>query len=68
MPLPCRCHLDFDTLITDVIIEFGHNDVGSPSTSDRASVGGEGSETQQVSTMEISTMDILLKQWVGYPL
>ncbi|KAG8680368.1 hypothetical protein FRC08_016359, partial [Ceratobasidium sp. 394] len=28
-----------------VIIEFGHNDGGSPATSDRASVGGEGSET-----------------------
>ncbi|CAE6510338.1 unnamed protein product [Rhizoctonia solani] len=31
-----------------VVIEFGHNDGGSPSTSDRASVGGEGSETQKV--------------------
>ncbi|KAG8705308.1 hypothetical protein FRC11_009134 [Ceratobasidium sp. 423] len=31
-----------------VIIEFGHNDGGSPRTSDRASVGGEGSETETV--------------------
>ncbi|KAG9116351.1 hypothetical protein FRC07_007477, partial [Ceratobasidium sp. 392] len=31
-----------------VIIEFGHNDGGSPATSDRASVGGEGSETTTV--------------------
>ncbi|QRV88581.1 carbohydrate esterase family 12 protein [Ceratobasidium sp. AG-Ba] len=31
-----------------VVIEFGHNDGGSPSTSDRASVGGEGNETQTV--------------------
>ncbi|CAE6454473.1 Rhamnogalacturonan acetylesterase OS=Aspergillus aculeatus GN=rha1 PE=1 SV=1 [Rhizoctonia solani AG-1 IB] len=31
-----------------VIIEFGHNDGGSPSTSDRASVGGEGTDTQTV--------------------
>ncbi|QRW19967.1 carbohydrate esterase family 12 protein [Rhizoctonia solani] len=31
-----------------VLIEFGHNDGGSPRTSDRASVGGEGSETQTV--------------------
>ncbi|CAE6354268.1 unnamed protein product [Rhizoctonia solani] len=31
-----------------VVIEFGHNDGGSPSTSDRASVVGEGSETQTV--------------------
>ncbi|CAE6460860.1 unnamed protein product [Rhizoctonia solani] len=31
-----------------VVIEFGHNDGGSPSTSDRASVGGEGTNTQTV--------------------
>ncbi|CAE6479165.1 unnamed protein product [Rhizoctonia solani] len=31
-----------------VIIEFGHNDGGSTRTSDRASVGGEGSETETV--------------------
>jgi rhamnogalacturonan acetylesterase len=34
--------------VVDVVIEFGHNDGGSPASSDRASVGGEGSETQTV--------------------
>ncbi|KDN33987.1 hypothetical protein RSAG8_12918, partial [Rhizoctonia solani AG-8 WAC10335] len=31
-----------------VVIEFGHNDGGSPSTTDRASVGGEGNDTQKM--------------------
>ncbi|KAJ7261996.1 putative rhamnogalacturonan acetyl esterase [Mycena rebaudengoi] len=41
-----------------VVIEFGHNDGGSPATSDRASVVGEGSETQTV-TLADGTVEVV---------
>ncbi|KAF8750534.1 GDSL-like Lipase/Acylhydrolase family [Rhizoctonia solani] len=47
-----------------VIIEFGHNDGGSPSTSDRASVGGEGSDTQTV-TLSDGTVETVYT-WPTY--
>lgn len=41
-----------------VVIEFGHNDGGSPSSSDRAAVGGEGDETQTV-TLSNGTKEVV---------
>ncbi|CEL56297.1 Rhamnogalacturonan acetylesterase OS=Aspergillus aculeatus GN=rha1 PE=1 SV=1 [Rhizoctonia solani AG-1 IB] len=46
------------------LIEFGHNDGGSPSTSDRASVLGEGSETQKV-TLSDGTVETVYT-WPTY--
>ncbi|GAB1518576.1 hypothetical protein RhiTH_001638 [Rhizoctonia solani] len=46
------------------VIEFGHNDGGSPSTSDRASVVGEGSETQKV-TLSDGTVETVYT-WPTY--
>ncbi|KDN35393.1 hypothetical protein RSAG8_11614, partial [Rhizoctonia solani AG-8 WAC10335] len=47
-----------------VIIEFGHNDGGSPSTSDRASVGGEGTNTETV-TLSDGTVETVYT-WPTY--
>ncbi|CAE6500656.1 unnamed protein product [Rhizoctonia solani] len=47
-----------------VIIEFGHNDGGSPSTSDRASVVGEGTDTQTV-TLSDGTVETVYT-WPTY--
>jgi len=41
-----------------VVIEFGHNDGGSPDTSDRASVVGDGSATQTV-TLADGTVEVV---------
>jgi rhamnogalacturonan acetylesterase len=43
---------------SDVVIEFGHNDGGSPDTSDRASVGGEGTDTQTI-TLANGTVEVV---------
>ncbi|EUC62809.1 GDSL-like lipase/acylhydrolase [Rhizoctonia solani AG-3 Rhs1AP] len=47
-----------------VIIEFGHNDGGSPSTSDRASVVGEGTATETV-TLSDGTVETVYT-WPTY--
>ncbi|KAG8712740.1 hypothetical protein FRC11_014319 [Ceratobasidium sp. 423] len=47
-----------------VIIEFGHNDGGSPSTSDRASVVGEGTDTETV-TLSDGTVETVYT-WPTY--
>ncbi|CAE6449025.1 unnamed protein product [Rhizoctonia solani] len=47
-----------------VVIEFGHNDGGSPSTSDRASVVGEGTNTETV-TLSDGTVETVYT-WPTY--
>ncbi|CAE6423075.1 unnamed protein product [Rhizoctonia solani] len=47
-----------------VVIEFGHNDGGSPSTSDRASVVGEGTATETV-TLSDGTVETVYT-WPTY--
>ncbi|KAG9122419.1 hypothetical protein FRC07_001208 [Ceratobasidium sp. 392] len=47
-----------------VVIEFGHNDGGSPDTSDRASVAGEGTNTQTV-TLADGTVEVV-QTWPTY--
>ncbi|KAG8741254.1 hypothetical protein FRC10_003134 [Ceratobasidium sp. 414] len=47
-----------------VVIEFGHNDGGSPDTSDRASVYGEGTDTQTV-TLADGTVEVV-QTWPTY--
>ncbi|KAF9455320.1 SGNH hydrolase-type esterase domain-containing protein [Collybia nuda] len=47
-----------------VVVEFGHNDGGSPSTSDRASVVGEGTNTETV-TLADGTVEVV-QTWTTY--
>ena len=46
------------TSLLVVVIEFGHNDGGSPASSDRAEVGGEGTDTQTV-TLTNGTVEVV---------
>lgn len=43
----------------DVVIEFGHNDGGMPSTSDRAPVGGESLNATQTVTLFNGTIEVV---------
>lgn len=46
-------------LLIDVVVEFGHNDGGSPDTSDRASVGGESDTDTQTVTLADGTVEVV---------